>query len=115
MATNADLSPDEKRFLVSLLEGIELRLNQVSGYMEGVPNGEQIMLDLRAKGLVAPFPAVRRYPCSREDWHHLPQPRREAAGRGATGRGVRTLHPAASTLLGHHLPRGRVLLAGKFC
>jgi hypothetical protein len=55
MATSADLSLDEKRFLVSLLEA-ELLLYQVSGYMEGVPNGEKIMLDLRANGLVAPSP-----------------------------------------------------------
>jgi hypothetical protein len=58
MATNAYLSPDEKRFLVSLLEGIKLRLNQVSGYMEGVPNGETITRRLQDLGQVLRFPPV---------------------------------------------------------
>ncbi len=56
------LSLEEEQFVVSLLEGIELGLEQVSGRVEGVPNGEKVTLDLQRKGLVQRFPP-----------HHHPQ------------------------------------------
>jgi len=72
MATNADLSPDEKRFLVSLVEeGIELWLPTVytrglhgetgveiryKGRVGGILNGDVIAFKLEGKKLVHSMP-----------------------------------------------------------